>query len=80
MPQIKFKYDIGKDAWSWVLIAKDKNLWGLDWKDEVGHIPKNLLSQVLKASFTDAEEIIREYLQSDRKCKYKDLIIKDISA
>lgn len=77
MSQIKFKYNIGKDAWSWVLIAKDKNLWGLDWNDEVGHIPKNLLSQVLKASFADAEEIVREHLQGDRKRKYKCLIIKE---
>ena len=77
MPQIKFKYDVGKDAWSWVLIAKDKNIGGLDWKNEVGHIPKSLLSQVLKASFTDAEKIIREYLQSDLKRKYKDLMIKE---
>ena len=48
MPKVIFKYDIKKDAWSWVLIAKHKNCWGLNWHSQVEHIPDGLLNKILK--------------------------------
>jgi len=33
MNKLNFDYNIKKDAWSWVLIAKDKDMWGLNWRD-----------------------------------------------
>src|SRR4030042_5295218 len=77
MPKVKFNYNIKKDAWSWVLIAKDKNLWGLDWKNEIAHIPKELLSKILKLNFTRAVKITEEYIKSSPQKEYKALIIKN---
>lgn len=77
MRQVKFKYDIRKDAWSWVVIAKDKGLWGLDWKFEVGHIPKNLLKRILEANIKDAVKLTEEHLKKDRKREYRYCAIKE---
>lgn len=77
MPRVKFNYNINKDAWSWVVIAKDKNLWGLNWKNEIVHIPKELLSKILKSSFSRAVKITEEYIKNKSKIEYKELIIKE---
>lgn len=77
MPQVKFKYDIRKDAWSWVVIARGKGLWGLDWKYEVGHIPKNLLKRILAANIKDAVKLTEEHLKKDRKREYRYCAIKE---
>lgn len=77
MPKIKFDYDVSKDAWSWVLIAKDKDLWGLDWKNETAHIPTGLLDKILKFNFSHAVKITEEYLKNDSNKRYKELIIKE---
>lgn len=79
MPKVNFNYNINKDAWSWVLIAKDKDedFWGLNWKSEVAHIPKDLLSKILKHSFPQAVKITEEYIKNNPKRKYKELIIKE---
>lgn len=77
MAKIKFDYNINKDAWSWVLIAKDKDLWGLNWKNEVAHIPEELLSKILKSKFSQAVRITEEYIKNHPKRKYKGLIIKE---
>ncbi len=76
MPKVNFDYNINKDAWSWVLIAKDKGLWGLNWKNEVAHIPEDLLSKILKYSFSRAVKITGEYIRNNSKRRYKELIIK----
>lgn len=48
MPKVSFSYDIKKDAWSWVLIAKSKSHWGMDPKKQVEHIPDDLLKKILR--------------------------------
>lgn len=64
MPKVEFKYNINNDAWSWVSIAKDKNLWGLDWNSQVSFIPKNLLKKIIDIEFLEAQKLVREYLES----------------
>jgi hypothetical protein len=76
MSKIKFNYDAKKDAWSWVLIAKDKNLWGLNWKNEIAFIPEELLSKILKSSFSQAVKITELHIKNNPFRKYKKLIMK----
>ncbi len=76
MSTLRFKYNIRKDAWSWVLIAKNKNLFGLDWKNQVSHIPKDLLSKIEKLSFSGAKNIVENYLRKHPKRRYREIIIK----
>lgn len=60
MPKINLNYNLKKDAWSWVLIAKDKNLWDLHWRDQIAHIPDELLEKIEKASFSRAQKIVED--------------------
>lgn len=76
MPKVKFDYNINKDSWSWVLIAKDKNLWGLDWKNEVAHIPEDLLNKILKYNFSKAQNIAEQYIEKNPESEFKNKIIK----
>jgi len=76
MPKVIFKYDIKKDAWSWVLIAKHKNCWGLNWHSQVEHIPDGLLNKILKLSFKKAQVLVEEYIKNSPKKGYRGLIIK----
>ncbi|OGY48409.1 MAG: hypothetical protein A3J65_03460 [Candidatus Buchananbacteria bacterium RIFCSPHIGHO2_02_FULL_45_11b] len=76
MLKVKFNYNINKDAWSWVAIAKDKNLWGLNWKNEIAYIPKELLSKILKSSFSRAVKITENYIENNPKRTYKEILIK----
>jgi hypothetical protein len=71
MGKVKFHYDLKKDAWSWVLIAKDKDLWGLNWRDQVGHISDELLEKIKKASFSRAQKIVEEYINSHPEKEFK---------
>lgn len=78
MPTVTFKYDIKKDAWSWVHIAKkDKSCWGLDWRPQVAHIPDDLLSKILKLSFPKAQIAVEKYLKNHPKRKYRELVLKE---
>lgn len=70
MPKVNFKYDIKKDAWSWVLIAKDKNLWGLSWREQVAHISDELLEKIEKTSFSSALKIVEKNIKEDGRRKY----------
>jgi len=76
MLKVKFNYNTNKDAWSWVVIAKDKNLWGLDWRSQIAHIPKELLSKILKSNFSRAVKLTEEYIKNSPKRKYKEILIK----
>ena len=76
MLKVKFNYNINKDAWSWVAIAKDKNLWGLDWRSQIAHIPKEILSKILKSNFSHAVKLTEEYINNNPKRKYKEILIK----
>lgn len=74
MTKIKFAYNLKKDAWSWVLIAKDKDLWGLNWRDQIAHIPEELLEKIKKASFSGAEKIVEGHIKKDPLKNYKNKI------
>ncbi len=76
MPKITFQYNTKKDAWSWVSIAKDKDIWGLNWKEQVVHIPEGLLSKVLKLDFPKAQDITEKHLRNHPQRKYRNLVIK----
>lgn len=76
MPKLIFKYNIEKDAWSWVYIAKgNKGCWGLDWHSQVTHIPEDLLSRILKLSFPKAQTAVEIYLKNHPKIKNRKLVI-----
>lgn len=76
MLKVKFNYNIDKDAWSWVAMAKDKNFWGLDWRSQIVHIPKELLAKILKSNFSRAVELTEEYIKNNPQRKYKEILIK----
>ena len=75
MSKVNFYYNLKKDAWSWVLIAKDKNLWGLHWRDQIAHIPDNLLKKIKGASFSRAQKIVEEYIENDSRKEYKNKVM-----
>ena len=76
MPKVTFGYDIHKDAWSWVLIAQDKDCWGLDWKNQVMHIPHDLLQQIEKKSESKAIQLVKSHLGNNKYRNFKNEIIK----
>lgn len=57
------------------MIAKDKNLWGFNWRDQIAHISDELLKKIEKASFSHARKIVEEYIKKDSKKKYKDKLM-----
>lgn len=77
MPKVTFHYNFKKDAWSWVLIVKDRKLWGINWKDQVAFIPSKLLKQVIKKDRKTAEFLVCQYLISHPKKQIRQLIIKE---
>lgn len=77
MSKVTFHYNFKKDAWSWVLIAKDKELWGVNWKDQVTFIPDKLLKQVIKKDKKTAEFLVYQYLTSHPKKQIRQPIIKE---
>ena len=78
MPKVTFQYNIKKDAWSWVSVTrdKDKNIFGLNWREQIVHIPEDLLGKILKLDFSEANSITESYLKNHPKRKYRKLIIK----
>ena len=58
MIKLNFDYNLKKDAWSWVLIAKDRDMWGLNWRDQIAQIPDELLEKIEKVSFFRAQKIV----------------------
>ena len=76
MPKVSFKYDYKKDAWSWVLIAKDQDDgWGINWKQKISFIPQHLLSKILKQNHKSAEVLVYKYISSNPKKKIYQLVI-----
>lgn len=75
MTKVLFDYNIKNDAWSWVLIAKDKDLWGLDWRDQVAHIPEELLVKIKKSSFSRAEKLVEQHIKKDPLKSFKNKIL-----
>jgi len=77
MSKVKFQYDFKKDAWSWVLMAKIQEVWGLNWKDQVAFIPDELLRKITKRRREPAESLVYNYLISHPKKKIRQLVIKE---
>ncbi|MFH0856759.1 MAG: hypothetical protein V1860_02585 [bacterium] len=75
MSKVNFNYDVTKDAWSWALIAKDKNMWGLNWRDQIAQIPDELLEKIENADSSYAQKIIKEYIENDPKKEYKNKVM-----
>ncbi len=77
MSKVTFKYNIKKDAWSWILIAKSKNkdMLGLNWREQVIHIPDDLLAKILKSDFSKAQNTVERYLRNHPKKEYRKLVI-----
>ena len=59
-----------------MLIAKDKNLWGLHWRDQIAHIPDELLEKIENASFSSAQKIVEKYIENDPRKKYKNKVMR----
>ena len=75
MAKITFNYNLAKDAWSWVLIAKDKDVWGLNWRDQIAHISDELLEKIEKTSFFRAQKIVENYIKKNENKEYKNKIM-----
>ncbi len=76
MIKLNFDYNLKKDAWSWVLIAKDRDMWGLNWRDQIAQIPDELLEKIEKVSFSRAQKIVENYITKDSKKEYKNKVMK----
>lgn len=76
MIKVNFDYNLQKDAWSWVLIAKDKDMWGLNWRDQIAQIPDKLLAKIKKVSFARAQKTVEDYIEKDSKKGYKTKVMK----
>lgn len=76
MIKLNFNYNLKKDAWSWALIAKDKTMWGLNWRDQIAQIPDELLEKIEKADFSRAQKIVEDYITKDSKKEYKNKVMK----
>jgi len=71
MTKVKFNYDIKKDAWSWVLIAKHRNMWGFNWREQIAQIPDELLEKIEKVGFSRAQKIVEDHIKNDPQKEYK---------
>ena len=75
MNKLNFDYNLKKDAWSWVLIAKDTNNWGLNWREQIAQIPDDLLSRIEKTNFAGAQKVVENHIENDFKKEYKRKVI-----
>ncbi len=75
MPQVKFKYDINKDAWAWVRMARKKELWGVAPDRLAGHIPEEVLNQLREFEYEKALQLAKETIRGINKEK-NDFLIK----
>lgn len=81
MSLLNFKYNLEKDAWNWVRTAKDKDVFGLDWKKEVVPIPPHLLEKLVKESQAQGKKLAQDWIQNNKNFSYKkELIEKEIEA
>jgi len=77
MSKVSFHYNFKKDAWSWVLFAKNNELWGLNWKDQISFIPDELLKKIIKKDKKSARFLVYNHLISHPKKKLRQLVIKE---
>lgn len=75
MTKLNFDYNLKRDAWSWVLIAKDKNNWGLNWREQIAQIPDDLLTKIEKTNFAVAQKIVEDYIEKDSNKEYKNNVL-----
>lgn len=58
------------------MIAKDKEVWGLNWRDQIAHISDELLEKIEHASFSRAQKIVEKYIENNSVKKYKNKIMR----
>lgn len=58
-----------------MLIAKDKNAWGLNWRQQIAHIPDELLEKIEKVDFLRAQKIIEKYIKDNPIKEYKNKVM-----
>ncbi len=76
-----FKYNITKDAESWVDIAQDKNdFYGTDYKSQVIFIPDDLLRQIQRNKRNKAVKLVEAHLKNHPKRKLRNQLIKQTIA
>lgn len=76
MSYLKFRYNRNHDAWSWVLVAKKKDAWGLNWRRQVAHMSDELLAQIVPLNFPQAQKIVGQYIASHPRQADKHKIIR----
>lgn len=57
------------------MIARDKNLWGLNWRSQIAHISDELLEKITEANFSNARKIVEKYIEEDSRKKYKNEVL-----
>ena len=76
MPKVTFKYNIKKDARSWVTFAKRKRkIYGLG--NRLDFIPPELLKKIRKRNRKSAESLVFYHLMSHPKKRIRRLFIKE---
>lgn len=75
-PKVKLDYTPNKDAWSWAVILRNNNEWGMDWKKENAHIPADLQKKMRKTSLAKSIDLAEEYIRSEPQTKLKSIVIE----
>lgn len=75
-PKVKFDYTPNKDAWSWAVILRSKDMWGMDWTKENKHIPKELQKKMKNTSLAKSISLAEAYIKSEPQAKLKAVVIK----
>ena len=75
MSKVKFDYNLSKDAWSWVLVVKDKTTWGLDLRSQSPHVPDELFKIIQSNSFKKAQIEVEKFLKRNPKTPYKNKVL-----
>lgn len=58
-----------------MLIAKDNNMWGLNWRNQIPQITDELLRKIKKTSFSNAQKIVEDYIKKDSKKEYENKVM-----
>lgn len=78
MVNIKFKYNIEKEAKNWYDIASDKSdSFGSSYKNAIMPIPDSILDIISSSPKDKAIEKIIDYLECDPRQKLKDIFISE---
>ena len=50
----------------------------MDWREQVAHIPDDLLNKIKKNNFSQAQKIVEKHIRENPRSKYNSLIIKQM--